>query len=91
MRRGNNYSGPRWAFSSTQPRAPRKRTVFEPCPKHEPGYASETRYRRAELMGEGGIANSPCEGGRCRMKPGTDLMDAGWAAAHPVYYVGDPL
>jgi hypothetical protein len=70
----------------------RKHTVFEPCQRHAPMYASETRYRRAETMGEGGWAGSgPCEGTRCRMRPGTDLMDAGWVAAHPVYYVGDPL
>jgi hypothetical protein len=69
----------------------RKRTVFEPCDYHAPTYASVSRYRRAEVMGEGGWADSPCPGRRCRMKPGTDLCEAGWVAAHPVYYVGDPL
>jgi hypothetical protein len=69
----------------------RKVTVFEPCEEHAATYASVSRYRRAETMGEGGWAGSPCTGRRCRMKPGTDLCDAGWVAAHPVYYVGDPL
>ena len=69
----------------------RKVTVFEPCEYHAPMYAGESRYRKAEAMGEGGWGNSPCPGQRCRMKPGTDLCAAGWVAEHPVYYVGDPL
>lgn len=67
----------------------RVRTVFEPCPAHAAMYAAESRYRRAEVMGEGGFT-SPCSGGRCRMRPGTDFMSAEFVAAHPVYYVGDP-
>lgn len=68
----------------------RKRTVFEPCDGHAAMLAADTRYRRAEVMAEGGYASPPCSGGRCRMRPGTDYFDAGFVAAHPVYYAGDP-
>jgi len=63
----------------------RKRTVFEPCDYHAPMYASETRYRRAEVMVEGGWAGSPCPGEPCRMKPGTDFYCAEFVTEHPVY------
>jgi hypothetical protein len=61
----------------------RKRTVFEPCDHHVALYASETRYRRAETMVEGGW--SPCPGEPCRMKPGTDFYTASFVAENPIY------
>jgi hypothetical protein len=65
----------------------RKVTVWEPCGRHAPQYASATRARRAEVMLEGGWAG-PCEGGRCRMRPGTDFYTADFVAGNPVYRVG---
>jgi hypothetical protein len=68
----------------------RKHTVFEPCKHHAAMYTSENRYRRAEVMVEGGYGSSPCPGDRCRMRPGTDFYTAEFVAEHPnVYYVGD--
>jgi hypothetical protein len=67
--------------------APRKVTVFEPCQQHAGMYASVTRYRRAEVMLEGGWAGSPCDG-QCRMRPGTDFYTADFVTANPVYVVG---
>ena len=64
----------------------RKRTVLEPCAHHAPMYASETRYRRAETMVEGGWP-SPCSGGKCRMKPGRDFYSADFVAANPTFVV----
>jgi hypothetical protein len=63
----------------------RKRTVFLPCARHESMYASETRYRRAETMVEGGWADDsgPCD---CRMRPGTDFYDARFVAENPTFY-----
>jgi len=66
----------------------RKRTIFEPCDYHAAIYASETRYRRAETMVEGGWANSPCPGPKCQLRPGTDFYTADFVATHPVYRVG---
>lgn len=66
----------------------RKHTVFEPCPTHQAQYATESRYRRAEVMVEGGWGNSPCPTEACRMKPGTDFYTADFVAANPVYHVG---
>lgn len=68
----------------------RKRTVFEPCEHHAAMYASETRYRRAEAMAEGGWGSSPCPSTRCQMKPGTDFFTESFVAGNPVYKVGDP-
>lgn len=61
----------------------RKQTVFIPCDKHEPRYASETRYRRAEVMVEGGWESAPCD---CHMRPGTDFYATDFVAQNPVYY-----
>lgn len=61
----------------------RKRTVFEPCERHAPMFATETRARRSEVMVEGGYADSPCRGGECRMKPGTDFYTASFVAENP--------
>lgn len=67
----------------------RKRTVFLPCSRHAATYASETRYRRAEVMVEGGWASSPCADGHpCRMRPGTDFYTADFVQANPTYTVG---
>ena len=63
----------------------RRRTVFEPCPKHRSWFASCTRYRCAEVFVEGGPAGSACGGGLCRMKPGTDFYSPTFVDAHPVY------
>lgn len=69
----------------------RKRTVFLPCSRHAAMYASETRYRRAEVMVEGGWANSPCaDGERCQMRPGTDFYTAEFVAANPTYTAEQP-
>lgn len=68
---------------------PRKRTIFEPCERHAAMYASESRYRRAEAMGEGGWGGSPCPGAPCQMKPGTDFFTATFVQAHPVYRIGE--
>lgn len=68
--------------------APRKHTVFMPCERHVGWFATETRYRRAEVMVEGGYANSPCEGGACRMRPGTDFFTTEFVAVNPIYKVG---
>jgi hypothetical protein len=65
----------------------RKRTIFEPCPRHAAMYATETRYRCAEVMAEGGWASSPCTGEPCRMRPGTDFYTADFVAANPTYEV----
>jgi hypothetical protein len=64
-----------------------KRTVFGPCEHHAPMYATESRYRRAEVMVEGGWGNSPCPRERCRMRPGTDFYSADFVAANPTYEV----
>jgi hypothetical protein len=62
----------------------RKTTVFMPCERHAATFATETRYRRAEVMVEGGYADSPCEGGECTMKPGRDFYTESFVAANPV-------
>jgi hypothetical protein len=63
----------------------RKHTVFDPCDHHAAMYAGETRYRRAEVMVEGGWANSPCPGRPCRMKPGRDFYTESFVAENPVF------
>lgn len=62
----------------------RKSTVFEPCARHAPMFATETRERRAEVMVEGGYASSLCTGVGCQMKPGTDFYTESFVAANPV-------
>lgn len=54
----------------------RKHTKFQTCERH--GWLGrETRRRRAEFFVEGGPANQAvCEGGICRLWPGTDLFEA---------------
>jgi hypothetical protein len=58
-------------------------------------FAGETRYRKAECMVEGGPGSmSPgCEGGSCRLWPGTDIfepsvcsseMELGWTVREGV-------
>lgn len=75
-------------MTSTETTTLRKRTVFEPCAHHAPMFATETRYRRAEVMVEGGYASSPCtEGTNCQMKPGTDFYCSTFVAENPVYRV----
>jgi hypothetical protein len=71
----------------TSTTSPRKRTVFQPCEHHEAMYASESRYRRAETMVEGGWANSACLGEPCQMRPGTDFFASEFVAANPIYRV----
>jgi hypothetical protein len=66
----------------------RKRTVFEPCEHHAAMYATETRYRCAETMVEGGWASSPCPRESCKMRPGTDFFTAEFVTANPTYTVG---
>jgi hypothetical protein len=59
----------------------RKVTVFMPCEKHAAKMAAETRYRRAEIMVEGGYGgHAPCD---CHMRPGTDFFSADFVARHP--------
>lgn len=65
----------------------RKHTVFKPCKRHEAMYASETRYRQAETMVEGGWASSPCPDKPCQMLPGTDFYTETFVAENPVYVV----
>lgn len=67
----------------TEPKL-RKLTVFEPCEKHAPKFATESRERRAEVMVEGGYASSPCVGAGCRMKPGIDFYTESFVTANPV-------
>jgi hypothetical protein len=67
----------------------RKHTVFEPCARHAPMFATETRYRRAEVMVEGGFAGPPCVGTGCSMKPGTDFYTQEFVAGFPPYHIGD--
>lgn len=68
----------------------RKRTVFEPCSRHAAMYASESRYRRAETMVEGGWAFSPCRDNEpCQMRPGTDFYTETFVQDHPVYVVNN--
>jgi hypothetical protein len=62
----------------------RKVTVFMPCVRHEAMYASESRYRRAEVMVEGGWDSEPCE---CRMRPGTDFYQAQFVDENPTFFV----
>lgn len=63
----------------------RKQTVFLPCKAHEHLYARESRYRRGEVMVEGGWAGQgKCE---CHMRPGTDFYNADFVSENPVYYV----
>lgn len=51
----------------------RKHTKFQTCIRH--GWLNgERRSRRAEFFTEGGPADGPCSGGRCRMWAGTDLF-----------------
>lgn len=57
---------------------PRKITKFEFCERHASWFAGcETRYRRIECMmiegGPGGMSPG-CEGGCCRLWPGTDIF-----------------
>lgn len=54
----------------------RKHTKFQTCEKHA-WLDRENRRRRAEFFVEGGPAGQAgCEGGTCRLWPGTDLFDA---------------
>lgn len=59
---------------------PRKHTKFVTCPKHRwlktvtlPGTLIVSRQRRAQMFMEGGPGGEDeyCEGGRCRIWPGT--------------------
>lgn len=54
--------------------AARKVTKFQLCDRHAPWFAGNTRYRIIECLNEGGPGGwTPgCEGGRCRIWPGTD-------------------
>jgi hypothetical protein len=53
---------------------PRKITKFVFCERHAPMFAGVYRYRCAEVCMEGGWANGgPCQGGKCRLWPGTDF------------------
>ena len=56
----------------------RKITKFEICERHAPWFAHATRYRKLECMVEGGPGGwePGCEGGRCRLWPGTDVFEA---------------
>lgn len=67
----------------------RKHTVFEPCDRHASWYVTVRRYRRAEIMAEGGFGGyNPCTlGQQCRMKPGTDFFTADFVQDNPVYEV----
>ena len=51
----------------------RKRTKFQTCERHR-WLDQEARYRRAEFFLEGGPTDGPCQGGKCRLWPGTDLI-----------------
>ena len=52
----------------------RKHTKFEICERHREWFAGESRYRKAEVFVEGGPAGKAgCEGGMCRLWPGTDF------------------
>ena len=63
----------------------RRQTVFERCAKHATRFASCTRRRCAVVFVEGGPAGSPCQGGLCQMKPGTDFYSTIFVDAYPVY------
>jgi hypothetical protein len=63
----------------------RHHTEFEPCPKHAPSFARETRYRRAEFFVEGGPYNSRCGGGLCQMRPGVDFYNQDFVTAYDAY------
>ena len=63
----------------------RRRTVFEPCPKHSSWFAPRTGYGSAEVFVEGGPAGLPCGGGLCEMKPWTDFYSSTFADPHPVH------
>ena len=76
-------------MAATNPVRLRKYTVFMPCDRHAPQFARETRYRRAEVMIEGGYAGSPCSGNGCSMKPGRDFYTASFVTEFPVYRIGD--
>jgi len=54
--------------------AARKETKFQTCKRH--GWMDGLpRYRRAEFFCEGGPShNMGCDGGTCRLWPGTDLF-----------------
>lgn len=56
--------------------ATRKITKFELCERHAPWFAGSRRRRQIECFVEGGPGGwSPgCEGGTCRLWPGTDLF-----------------
>jgi hypothetical protein len=55
----------------------RKHTKFQTCERHD-WLNGETRYRRAEFFLEGGPTDGPCQGGICRLWPGTDLISDCW-------------
>jgi hypothetical protein len=65
---------------STTATEPRKRSKWETCEKHGPWFAGQSRYRIAECFVEGGPGGDcyrgGCEGGRCRLWPGTDFYAA---------------
>lgn len=63
-------------METTQPESARKRTRYEHCERHAPWFAGLGRYRIVECMVEGGPGGwTPgCEGGRCRLFPGLDLI-----------------
>lgn len=73
--------------------APRKHTRMDFCDRHRLAFLSESVYRRAEVMVEGGWAHGgPCEGGRCRLWPGRDYyseelchgeMELDWTTTEP--------
>jgi hypothetical protein len=53
----------------------RKGTKFQTCTRHR-SLDALPRRRRAEFFVEGGPAGEAgCEGGQCRLWPGTDLFD----------------
>lgn len=58
-------------------RGTRKITKIQFCERHAPWFATESRARKIECMVEGGPGGwSPgCEGGRCRLWPGTDTFE----------------
>lgn len=54
----------------------RKHTRYQLCERHAPWFDGETRYRKIECLVEGGPGGwTPgCEGGTCRLWPGTDTF-----------------
>lgn len=57
-------------------KAERQITKFLLCDRHAPWFATETRYRKIEVLCEGGPGGAePCSGGRCRLWPGRDIFE----------------